>query len=307
METIGLIAGNGTFPLLFAAEARRRGFRVAAVAHKGETLEGLEAEVDSLEWVRVGQLGRMLRAFKKAEVTRAVMAGGINKVSSLSSIRPDLRGVMFLRKVVGMGDDSLLRQLAAEFEGEGIAIVSSTIFLERLLARKGLMAGPKPRAKALADIELGRRVLQATGSLDIGQGVVVERGLVLAIEAIEGTDAAIRRAGSLGRGSAVVLKMAKRGQDMRFDVPAVGPGTIESMRSSGATLLALEVGATLILEEEKVFAAANAAGICVYGIEALEPIVYANPAASAATADGDNTGLTAEHALDAEQGEVDDV
>ncbi|MFT4572169.1 MAG: DUF1009 family protein [Hyphomicrobiaceae bacterium] len=270
METIGLIAGNGTFPLLFAAEARRRGYRVAAVAHRGETPEAIEAEVDTLVWVKVGQLGKMLRTFKKAGVARAVMAGGINKVRSLSSVRPDLRGVLFLRRAVGMGDDSLLRQLAAEFEGEGIQIVPSTLFLERMLARTGTMAGPEPSADALRDIELGRRVLSATGTLDVGQGVVVERGLVLAIEAIEGTDAAVTRAGALGRGGAVVVKMAKRGQDMRFDVPAVGPETIATMLAAGAKVLALEIGATLILDEEAVFRAATAAGISVVGVHAIE-------------------------------------
>jgi DUF1009 family protein len=270
VETIGLIAGNGTFPLLFATEARRRGYRVVAVAHRGETPEAIDNEADEVTWVRVGQLGRMLKAFKKAGIQRAVMAGGINKVRSLADVRPDLRGIRFLGRAVGMGDDALLRQLAAEFEGEGIHIVPSTLFLERMLAREGLMAGPPLSKTAREDVELGRRVMAALGPLDIGQGVVVERGLVLAIEAIEGTDAAVRRAGALGRGGAVVVKMAKRGQDMRFDVPAVGPTTIETMREAKASVLALEAGRTLILEEDKVLAAADAAGVTLWGMPARE-------------------------------------
>lgn len=267
VETIGLIAGNGTFPLSFAREAKARGVAVAAVAHKGETLEALEAEVDSIVWVKVGQLGKMITAFQKAGVRRAVMAGGINKVRSLGAIRPDFRGVRFLARAVSRGDDAILRGLAKEFETAGIEIVPSTLFLERMLSKTGLMAGPAISDEARSDIRLGCGVLAALGPLDVGQSVIVERGIVLAIEAIEGTDAALRRAGALGRGSAVIVKMSKQGQDMRFDVPAVGPGTIAVMKECGVKVLALEAGATLLLDDEEFLADAKRASISVIGID----------------------------------------
>ena len=267
-EVIGLIAGNGRFPLLFAHEARSRALRIAAVAHRGETDEAIEGEVDELTWVRVGQLGKMIRALKGAGVKRAVMAGGIDKARSLTQIRPDLRGMLFLSRSIragGHGDDSLLRALADELEGEGIAIVPSTIFLEELIAPGGRLAGPRPSARALADIRIGCRVLAALGTADIGQSVIVERGVVLAVEAVEGTDEAVLRAGRLGRGGAVVVKTAKHGQDMRFDVPAVGPTTIATMVEARASTLAVEAGATLLLDRVHLVEAADRGGISVLG------------------------------------------
>jgi DUF1009 family protein len=266
-EVIGLIAGNGRFPLIFAREARARGYRISAVAHRGETDEAIEKEVDDVAWVKVGQLGKLIRSLKNAGVERAVMAGGIDKVRSLTQLRPDLRGVLFLRHALtsGHGDDALLRALADELEGEGIAVVPSTLFLESLIATPGRIAGPKPAAQALADVKTGCRVLEALGDVDVGQSVVVEHGVVLAVEAVEGTDEAVRRAGRLGRGGAVVVKMAKHAQDMRFDVPAVGPGTIVSMIDARACVLAVEAGATLLLDRQHLCDDAVRAGITVVG------------------------------------------
>jgi len=267
-QTLGLLAGNGSFPLLVAREARARGCPIVAVAHRGETDEALEDFADSVTWIRLGQLGKMVKAFHRAGVTRAVMAGGINKIASLTSLRPDLRGLMFLRKVSGMGDDSILRALADELESEGIRILPSTLFLERILAHPGLIAGPKPSRHGLDDIKLGCQVLAALGPFDVGQGIVVERGVVLAIEAVEGTDEAVRRAGRIGRGSSVVVKVAKRGQDMRFDVPAVGPTTIETMTKAHACVLAIQAGATIVLDLQRVCELAAQNGISVVGCTA---------------------------------------
>jgi len=267
-RTIGLLAGDGNFPLMFAREARARGCRIVAVAHRGETSPELEKEVDSIVWVRVGQLGRIIRTFRRAGVDCAVMAGGINKVRSLASLRPDFRGLMFLRRVVRLGDDAILRALAEELEGENIRVVSSTLFLERLLARSGRMAGPLPSRQALEDIRLGCRVLAALGALDVGQTVVVERGVVLAIEAIEGTDETLRRASRLGRGGAVLVKAAKQGQDLRFDLPAVGPATIETMATARAGVLAIEAGRTLVLDADRSFELADRYGISIVGCTA---------------------------------------
>ncbi len=275
MEKIGLIAGNGTFPVLFAREARRRGYSVVAVAHRDETDPALEPEVDELVWVRVGQLGKMLRTFERAGVTRAAMAGGIDKVRQLTDVRPDVRGALFLGRAAAaarqgaMGDDALLRALADEFERRGVHIEPSTVFLESLTAPSGHFAGPVPSEEARADIELGASVLAALGPMDVGQSVVVERGVVLAVEAVEGTDATVTRGGNLGRGDAVVVKLAKCGQDMRFDVPAVGPRTIEVMASAGARTLAVQAGATLVLDSERLASLAAEHGIGCIGCDAV--------------------------------------
>ena len=267
-ETLGLIAGNGRFPLLLATEARRLGLHLVAVAHRGETDEALAAQVDAITWIRVGQLGAMIRAFQQAGVRRAVMAGGVNKIRSLTQLRPDLRGLKFLRRAIAAGsrgDDALLRALATELEGEGIEVVSSTMFLDSLIATPGRIAGPKPSAQGLADLRLGCQVLASLGGVDVGQSVVVECGVVLAVEAIEGTDEAVRRGGKLGSGAAVVVKTSKQGQDLRFDVPAVGPATIATMSEAGACLLAVEAGVTLLLDRAQLVRAADHARIAVLG------------------------------------------
>lgn len=267
MERIGLIAGNGTFPLLFVREARARGVDVAAVAHRGETLAEIDSELDGVTWVRVGQVGRMIRAFKRAGVRRAVMCGGIDKARNLRSLRPDWRGMRLLARVASKGDDAILRGLAEEMARSGIEIVPSTTFLERIVVSLGRIAGPPIDARIREDIVLGCSVLRAIGELDVGQGVVVESGMVLAIEAIEGTDAAVRRAADLGKGGAVVVKAAKSGQDMRFDVPAIGPRTIETMAACGARALAVEAGSTIILQDDEVRALADNHGISVVGCD----------------------------------------
>ncbi|MBC8293658.1 MAG: UDP-2,3-diacylglucosamine diphosphatase LpxI [Proteobacteria bacterium] len=265
MERLGLIAGNGNFPLLFAREASSRGCAVTAVAHRDETDPALAALVDDLSWIRVGQVGRMINCFKQAGVSRAVMVGGINKVRSLASLRPDWRGLRLIAGAAGRGDDALLRALAAELEGEGIEVVSSTLFLDRLLVEAGHVTGPLPSPELLADIRVGCKVLAALGELDVGQSVVVEDGVVLAVEAIEGTDAAARRAGELGRGRAVLVKGTKRGQDLRFDLPAAGTRTIEVMKESGVAALALRAGSTIIVDDEGFAEAARTAGVSVLG------------------------------------------
>ena len=267
MEKIGLIAGNGSFPVAFAREAKSRGYTVVAVAHEGESRTEIEGVADSVEWIRVGQIGRLISALSRAGVRRAVMAGGIDKVRSLVRVRPDRRGLRILGRALVKGDDALLRGLAAELEGEGIEIVPCTTFLDRLLFPPGLVVGRALAASATADLKLGVRVLRALGPLDVGQSVVVEDGVVLAVEAIEGTDATILRGGKLGRRHAMLVKGAKRGQDMRFDVPAVGPGTITKMVEAGLTTLAVEAGAAILLDGDEMLRSAAASGITVVGWE----------------------------------------
>jgi DUF1009 family protein len=267
MEKIGLIAGNGIFPVLFAHEAKRRGYHVVAVAHRGESLADLENAADSVEWIRVGQIAKLARTLVRSGVKRAVMAGGVDKARSLMRLRPDWRGIRLLSRTLSRGDDALLRALADDLAHDGIEIVPCTTFLENLLCPRGLVVGSLPDARGMTDLRLGVRVLRALGDLDVGQSVVVEDGIVLAVEAIEGTDAVIRRSGALGRGRSMVVKAPKAGQDMRFDVPAVGPATIEAMTRHGATCLAVEAGKTLLLEIDRTAAMAHEHGITLLGFE----------------------------------------
>ena len=270
MERIGLIAGNGLLPVEFAREAKTRGLLIDAVAHTGETRPELEAHVDTLVWVKVGQIGRLVKALKSAGVARAVMAGGIDKPRSLGAFRPDLRAARLMTRARGGGDDALLRALADDLGSEGIEIVPSTLYLERIVAGAGRIAGPKLDAAGRDDIRTGARLLDALGPLDIGQAVIVERGVVLAVEAVEGTDALIRRGGELSSGRAVLVKAAKRGQDLRFDVPAVGPVTLEAMAAAGVRAVGVEAGRTIILERDRACALADEHGLSFVGFDGAE-------------------------------------
>lgn len=264
---LALIAGNGIFPVLVARGARAAGVEVAVVAHREETDPAIEDEVDGVTWVKVGELGRMIRTFRNAGCDHAVMAGGIGKVRALSAVRPDMRGASMLLRVRSLKDDRLLCGIADEFEKEGMPVVSSTRYLPDLVPAPGPLTRKAPKPTELEDIAFGRRVLQATGTFEIGQTVVVREGLVFAVEAVEGTDAAIRRGGELSGGRAVVVKAAKPGQDLRFDVPAVGPGTIELMAEVGAEVLAIEAGRTIVLDRTAVVAAAEKAGIRIFAFD----------------------------------------
>lgn len=265
-ETIGLIAGNGRFPLIFAATARREGARVVAVAHRGETDEAIEQCADAVTWIRVGELGKIIRVFREAGVRRAVMAGGIQKVRLLGGFRPDLRGAAFLARVGSLHDDALLRGIARELESDGIEVVESTLFLSSIVTHAGVLGRVKPKRADWKDIALGFRIAKEVGRFDVGQSIVVKGGIAIAVEGIEGTDACIRRGGALGRGDVVVVKVAKPEQDLRFDVPAVGPGTIRAMVEVGARVLALEAGRTILLDRDEFLAAADAAKIAVVGV-----------------------------------------
>ena len=181
-EPLGLIAGNGIFPQLVAAGARDAGVPVVAVAHHGETEDGLEAVVQECTWVRVGELGKIIKVFKKAGCTRAVMAGGLAKVKLLGGVRPDFRGAAFLAKTRSVHDDKLLRGIAAELEADGITVIPSTEYLPELLPPPGVLTRKKPRRKEREDIAFGRQVAKVTGGFEIGQTVVVRNGLVLAIK-----------------------------------------------------------------------------------------------------------------------------
>jgi len=265
VNRLGIIAGNGVFPIEVATAARRRGLGVVAVAHRGETDERLTELCDEITWIRVGELQAMIDAFKRAGITQAAMAGGIGRARLGESFAPDARAIAMLARVGRFSDDALLRAVAAEVEADGIAMIDPVPLLENALAARGRMAGPEPAAGQLKDLHLAFKVMRALGAFDVGQAAAVRDGVVGAIEAVEGTDAALRRAAALcGRGL-VVAKIAKPGQDLRFDRPAIGPATIELLSEIGAVMIGVEAEQALILERARTLAAATSAGITLWG------------------------------------------
>jgi UDP-2,3-diacylglucosamine hydrolase len=264
-EVLGLIAGSGRLPFAVARAARAEGYRVVAVGHKGQTAPELEREVDAFEWVWLGQLRRIAEILGARGARRAIMGGGLAKGASFTSARPDLVALKLWATLGRRGDDRILRTIADWFQGEGIEIVAPDGLLAGCFAEEGHLAGPKPQEAALADAREGFRVARVLGELDVGQTVAVREGVVLAVEAMEGTDACIRRAGDLAEG-AVIVKASKPGQDRRFDMPAVGPDTIAVLAAARARLLALEAGATLILDRGELATAAKANKIPVVGL-----------------------------------------
>jgi DUF1009 family protein len=265
LRSIGLIAGSGAFPLLFARAAREQNLLVHAVAHRGEADASLSNEVASLTWVKLGQARKILEALKKAGVSEAVMAGGIGRARSLKHAWPDSGALRIAFGMKSFRDDEFLRAIAAYFEKGGVKIVAPTDYVKQVLAPRGLLAGPKMSAREERDVELGREVAASLGAADVGQTVVVREGVVLAVEAVEGTDDAIRRGGRLGGSGAVVVKRVKPGQDLRFDLPAAGVVTIEVMREVGARVLAVEAERTVLLEADEMFRLAKKLGISVVG------------------------------------------
>ncbi|HEY1373251.1 MAG TPA: UDP-2,3-diacylglucosamine diphosphatase LpxI [Candidatus Binatia bacterium] len=266
MRKLGLIAGNGKFPLIFAAQAKREGVELITVAHRGETLEDIERVGGDVTWVYVGELGKIIRTFQDAGVNEAVMVGGIKKVKLFSNFRPDLRGAAFLARVRSREDDQLLRGVAAELEKDGIRVLESTLFLSQIIPAEGVLTRRSPTAEEWEDIRLGFETAKEIGRLGIGQCVVVKRRVVVAVEAVEGTDAAIRRGGELGKDGFVAVKVSKPQQDLRFDVPAVGLDTIRMMRELKGAVLAVEAGRTILIEKDELIAEAERAGIAVVGV-----------------------------------------
>jgi len=263
IRDVGLIAGSGQFPLLFAHAARQASVRVLAVGFDGETDPSLSKYVDEFHMVRLGQLNRLIRTFRSAGITHAAMAGGINKTRLYSKIRPDWRAVRFLARLRNKKDDSFLRALADELESEGILIQPSTIFLPELLAPEGILTRRKPNRREQTDIAFGWTLAKAIGRLDIGQCLVVKNQIVLAVEGVDGTDATIMRGGRLCREGAIVVKVSKPMQDLRFDVPAVGSDTVEVMKRVNARVLVLEAGKTVIFDRDKMIDIADSAGISI--------------------------------------------
>ena len=265
---LGLIAGNGRFPFLVAAAGRRAGRRVVAVAIKEETDPALASEVDEIHWVSLGQLGRCIDALKGGGVREAVMAGQVKHKQIFAGIVPDLKMMALLARLALKNTDSLIGAVADALGREGIALLSSTVLLQDQMATAGAMTRRRPSADELKDVEYGREVARALAGFDIGQTVVVKDRAAVAVEAMEGIDEVIRRAGRIAGAGCTVVKVAKPRQDVRFDVPVVGPGTVAAMGEAQARVLAVQAGATLLLDRAELLAQADRADAAVWGFEA---------------------------------------
>jgi DUF1009 family protein len=266
---IGLIAGNGRFPFLVLQGARSLGHDVTVVAVKEEAFPELEGAARAagadLTWVSLGHLGKCIKVLKAAGAQQAVMAGQVKHAKIFSGILPDMTFLSVLTKLKARNTDALISAVADVLRGEGIELLNSTVFLEPLLARSGTLGRRQPTAEELDDFAFGYRMADAVAALDIGQTIVVKDKAVVAVEAMEGTDAVIRRAGEIAGPGTRIVKVAKPNQDMRFDVPVVGVATIEMMAAAGATAISIDAGKTLVMDGQKFYDAADAAGIAVIG------------------------------------------
>jgi UDP-2,3-diacylglucosamine hydrolase len=265
-DAIGLIAGNGTFPLLFAQEARRRGTKVVTVALKEEADSAIEKHTDALAWVSLGQLGKTIDFFKDHQISKAIMAGQVKHTQLFRDIVPDFRVVKLLGRVANKKAESLLGAVIDEFKQEGIEFLSSATYLEHWLAPEGLLTKRKPSKEEQTDVDFGFQLARSIAAQDIGQTVVVKDKSVVAIEAMEGTDACIRRAGEIAGPGCVVVKVARPKQDLRFDIPVIGVQTIESLQAAGARVLAIEAGKTLLLDKDQLLTLANASELTLTGL-----------------------------------------
>jgi len=262
---LGIIAGNGVYPFLIARGARRSGVTAIHIAaFENETRAELADQADSIEWMRVGQLGRLLKYFEKAGVRQAIMAGQIAP-RNLFDLRPDFRVLIVLSKLKRRNAETLFGALGDELTKVGIQLLPATTFLEDSLAVEGLIGGPKPKKRYLEDVAFGFEIAKEVSRLDIGQTVIVRNGTVLAVEAFEGTNEAIRRGAALGKQGTVVVKVSKPNQDLRFDVPVIGCETLEVASAAGVAVIAVEAGKSLLLDKDAVMTLAGKKQVTIYG------------------------------------------
>jgi UDP-2,3-diacylglucosamine hydrolase len=262
----GLIAGNGKFPFMVLEGAHRSGAQIAVAAIREETDPDIEQLADTVTWVGIGQLGRMIRFFKEQGVEKAIMAGQVKHVQIFSRAVPDARMLKVLLKLPRRNTDSLIGAIASELQGEGIELIDSTFFLQDHLAQTGPLTRRKPDKGEQADMEYGLEIAHHIAGLNLGQTIVVRARACVAIEAMEGTDETIRRAGKLARGALTVVKIAKPDQDMRFDVPVVGVPTIEAMVAADATCLCVTAGKTLMFDRDKMIRLADDEKIAIVAV-----------------------------------------
>jgi DUF1009 family protein len=270
MSRLGLIAGNGRFPFLVLEAARGAGHDVTVIALKEETFPEL-ADVASrppsaaVHWISLGQLGKCISALKEAGVTQAVMAGQVKHTKLFADIVPDMTLLGVIMKLKAKNTDAIISGVADALRAHGIELLNSTAFLAPLMAAEGVLTSRPPTDEEGAETAFGYTIADAVAGMDIGQTIVVKSSAVVAVEAMEGTDAVIARAGQLAGPGTCVIKVAKPNQDMRFDVPVVGVSTIEAMRVAGATLLSVDAGKTLMIDGAAIIRAADEAGICILG------------------------------------------
>lgn len=262
----GLIAGNGQFPFLVIEGAKKEGKRIVVVAIKEETDKRIEEVADKVIWIGIGKLGKMISFFKKEGATKVLMAGQVKHIQIFSGALPDLKMLKMLWNLPQRNTDALIGGVADALEEEGIELIDSTYFTQDYLAQEGVLSKRKPNETEKGNIEYGLKIANEIARLDLGQTIVVRAKACVAVEAMEGTDAVIKRAGELAKGKLTVVKVAKPNQDMRFDVPVVGVPTIETMIEAGATCLCLNAKKTLIFEREKMLDLANKNKICVIGV-----------------------------------------
>jgi hypothetical protein len=274
LDAIGLIAGGGELPQHVARQAHETGRRLVVIAFPGFTEPFPEDLADDIHWLKPGQLGKAIDLLKARGITRVVMAGKIEKVNLMRpwKLGLDRRAFRLIRSLKDWRDDTILAGIAAELAQEGISVDEITGWAGSIMASHGVLTKRKPTEEEWRDIEFGRAMAQGIGALDIGQTVVVKNSAVLVVEAIEGTDRAVRRTVDLGIEGAVVVKMAKPSQDMRFDVPGIGPTTIESLVHARAGVLAVEIGKTMISNREETIRRADTERIVVVGIPATGPV-----------------------------------
>jgi DUF1009 family protein len=265
--SLGIIAGNGAYPRVLAESARKQGVRrIVAVAFRGETDRAIEKFADEVKWIYLGQLAAFLDAFKSSGVTKAVMAGQITP-THLFRVRMDMPMLALLGKLKERNAETIFGAIGEELKNVGIDLMPASLFMESTMPAAGQLGARKPTEEEEADIALGLKVAKTTSGLDIGQTVVIKRGTILAVEAFEGTNAAILRAGELGGPGAVVVKVAKRGHDMRFDIPVVGEHTFKVLKKVKAGVLAVEAGRTILLDRQALVAEADRLGIAFVAVD----------------------------------------
>jgi hypothetical protein len=267
MSRIGLIAGKGAYPQLVFDEAKKLGHEVYMVAFDTETDPDLAAKADKVEWLNVGQLTKMIKFFVDSKVDGVILAGQITP-ARLYDVKPDLKALLLLVRLKERNAETIFGAIINEIEHHGVKVLPATTFLDSYLAQDGYLAGPKPLLGAYSmkqDIEFGWPIAKQVSMMDIGQTIVVKKGTVLAVEGFDGTNETIRRGGKLGKGHAVVVKVAKPNQDMRFDVPVIGPATIMHCAESGVNKIICESGKTLLVEKEKMEKLARELKVTVWG------------------------------------------
>ena len=269
---IGLVAGNGQFPLEFAENARARGLKVETVAIKGEADKRIEALSETTTWVTVGQLGKLIRSLKKRGVRQVAFAGGVTRVNFVDGFRIDWVGLRMLSKLRSFNDDSIMRGIISTVESGGIQVIGASVLLEKSVPKAGVLTKRGLSKDEIENARIGWEAARTTGTLDIGQSIVMRNKTIIAVEAVEGTDATIKRAAAVRGDGGVLVKLAKPIQDLRIDLPAIGVRTIELMHENRITALVMEAGKAIMLDPQGIVDAANRLGIAIVAAETVEQL-----------------------------------